>query len=171
MWLCLKILVKKLIGLSKSKVVFVTSDVPTLMCSCVLCGRPQFLYGIDTDGRCQMCIETWQEKQWGKRLACSKLLSSLCRNKAYVVTKAVIEFLVTGRHGVYKRRTGILFDRCLLASSKAYFSDLTWTGREPDTDDELEDGILEPTLNYMNSFLEASVCPHANACAACLCNQ
>ena len=78
--------------------------------------------------------------------------STLCKNKAYVIAKAVIEFLVTGRHGVYKIRTNILFDRCLLASSKAYFSDRTLTVREPDTDDELEDGVLDPTLNYINPF-------------------
>ena len=69
-----------------------------------------------------------------------------------VITKAVIEFLVTDRHEVYKTWTKILLDQCLLGSSRAYFSDRTWTVREADTDDELEDGILDPTLNYMNSF-------------------
>ena len=122
---------------------------------CTLCGRPGFLYGRrDPEtgwlGWCTLCNAKWHTVDCRKRLQCTQLLLRFCKSHVKTVTQLIIDFLVPNRREIVQSVMKRLLKRFLLGSSMAYYNARYGQILEPDTDDELEDGVADPTLNYLN---------------------
>ena len=66
------------------------------------------------------------------------------------MTQVVIDFIVPNRREIQRSVMKRLLKRFLLGSSMAYCNDRYGQILEPDTEDELEDGVADPSLNYLN---------------------
>ena len=122
---------------------------------CTLCGRPGFLYGrrdIETGwlGWCTLCNAKWHTVDCRKRLQCTQLVLRFCKPHVELVTRLIIDFLVPNRREIVQRVRKGLINRFLLGSSMAYYNARHGLILEPDTEDECEDGVADPTLHYLN---------------------
>ena len=127
----------------------------TFVPSCVLCGRPGYLFGTrDRDtgwlGWCTICNAKWHTEECRKIIQCTQLVTRYCKSQEQSVTQAIVDFIAPNLREIQRNVMKCLFKRFLLGSSMAYFSDRYGGILEPDTEDELEDGVADPTLNYLN---------------------
>ena len=122
---------------------------------CTRCGRPGFLFGTrDPEtgwlGWCGICNAKWHTDECRRRLQCTQLLLRFCKSQEQSVTQVVIDFIVPNRREIQRSVMKHLLKRFLLGSSMAYCNDRYGQILEPDTEDELEDGVADPSLNYLN---------------------
>ena len=124
---------------------------------CYLCTRPRFLYGsrdVETGwlGWCTICNSKWHAAECKIRLDRTQLVVRYCKQHAHIVTELLIDFLAPNTRCEHERAQSIFWFKLLLGSNMVYYPEHSWRSviQEPDTDDELEDGMANPTLDYLN---------------------
>ena len=66
------------------------------------------------------------------------------------MARVITGFLVPNRRVIMRSVMKRLLVRFLLGSSMAYYNDRYGQILDADSEDELEDGVADPTLNYLN---------------------